>query len=152
MPTEIVVDADHFQILVGDSARGPLVDTSALWDSAASIPTVDGAPELIAVPIARFGGTVRVEVDVVAAPPEQESWPWESLGRFRLDVPSGEILLWGPELVDLATAARVKVPKGSYFGEARARDRDQVSDEQSSDGPDRYRLLLWPVQLVPAVR
>jgi hypothetical protein len=105
---------------------------------------VNGARELIALPVSRFGGDVRVELDTVDSPPEAGALPWESLGRFELDITSGEILLWGPELLDLGGAPRVEVPNGSYSGEAFARDRDQVSDEQATDGPDRYRLVLWP--------
>ena len=144
MSTEVMVNADHFQVLVGDRDKGPLVDTSELWDSGVAIPSIKGKSELIALPIARFGGSVRVELDVVAGPPDEESSPWESLGRFILDIPSGAIVLWGPELLDLGTAVRVEVPKGTYFGEAFARDRDQVSDEYAADGPDRYRIVLWP--------
>jgi hypothetical protein len=144
MLKEVVVKADHFQILVGDGEKGPLVDTSGLWDSGSAIPSVSGARELIALPIARFGGNVRVEVDVLAQPPEVQSLPWESLGRFELDVSSGEVVLWGPEMPDMNGATRIEVPNGSYSGEAFSRDTDQLSDEHATDGPDRYRLVLWP--------
>lgn len=107
MSEEVVVKADHFQILVGDRDRGPLVDTSGLWDSSTAIPSVAGARELIALPIARFGGDVRVEFVVLAGPSEVRSLPWESVGRFELDVSSGEIVLWGPEMLDVNGAARL---------------------------------------------
>ena len=61
MSTEVMVNADHFQVLVGDRDKGPLVDTSELWDSGVAIPSIKGKSELIALPIARFGGSVRVE-------------------------------------------------------------------------------------------
>ncbi len=144
MSTEVIVEADHFQVLIGDRDGGPLIDTSQLWDSDAPIPAIEGAPELIALPIARFGGAVRVEIDVLRGPPERESSPWTSLGRFRLDVPSGEVVLWGPESVDIGAAMRIEVPKGSYSGEAFGLDMDQVENENAADGPDRYRLVLWP--------
>ena len=149
MSKEVVVKADHFQILVGDRDKGPLVDTSGLWDSGAAIPSVSGARELIALPIARFGGDVRVEVDLLPGPLEGQSRPWESLGRFELDVSSGEVALWGPEMPDMRGAPRIEVPNGSYSGEAFSRDTDQLNDEHATDGPDRYRLVLWPTSVGP---
>jgi hypothetical protein len=144
MSKEVVVKSDHFQILVGDRDKGPLVDTSGLWDSGTAIPSVSGARELIALPIARFGGNVRVEVDVLAGALEVQLPPWESLGRFELDVSSGEVALWGPEMPDMKAAARIEVPNGSYSGEAFSRDTDKLIDELATEGPDRYRLVLWP--------
>jgi hypothetical protein len=92
---------------------------------------------------------VRIEIDVVARRPEAQSSPWESIGTFKLDVSSGEVRLWGPELLELDQSARVQVPIGSYAGEAFSRDTDQLVDEQATDGPDRYRLVLWPATVRP---
>lgn len=144
MAIELVVKADHFQVLVGDGEDGPRVDTSELWESPRSIPAVSGAPELIALPVVRFGGEVQIEMEVVVRPPEESMPDWESIGRFDLHVPSGEIRLWGPELEDTAQAVRFRVPSGFYAGEAFSKGTDQVEDEQAIVGPDRYRLVLWP--------
>jgi hypothetical protein len=144
MPVDVTVKADHFQILVGDRAQGPLVDTSGLWDSEGPIPSVDGIRALIALPIARFGGTVHVEIDICSERPPSGLSPWEDLGSFEIDVPSGELLLWGPETLDMAEAASVRVPAGSFRGQALALNANQLTDELASDGPDRYRLVLWP--------
>lgn len=149
MSKEVVVKADHFLVLVGDRDRGPLVDATGRWDARTGSLSVSGARELIVLPIERFGGDVRVEVDVRAEPLKVQPLPWESLGRFELDVSSGEIVLWGPELPDLEGAARVKVPNGSYSGEAFSRDTNQIIDELAPDGADRYRLVLWPTSVCP---
>jgi hypothetical protein len=146
MSTELIVKADHFQILVGDREKGPLVDTTNLWNSAEPIPSIPGAPELIALPLARFGGAVRVELAVLADAPDQQTSSWESLGRFKLEVPSGELLFWGPECENPSASLRAQVPKGSYAGEAYACGRDQVTDEYAEEGQDRYRLTLWPAE------
>lgn len=146
MLTELIVRADHFQIFIGDRDRGPLVDTTDLWNSAESIPSVPGAPELIALPLARFGGVVRVELDVLADAPDQQASSWESLGRFKLDVPSGELLFWGPECENPSASLRAQLPSGSYAGEAYACGIDQINDEYAEEGLDRYRLALWPAE------
>jgi len=144
MPHEFRLQADHFQIFVGDRDAGPLVDTWTLWDSGALIGSIEGAPEMFGMTVARYGGTVCVEVEVAAGPRPAPSAPWERLGDFRLGVPSGEVILWRPEGEASEATARVSLPPGRYAGEVFARDRDRVVDEFDEDGEDRYRLVLWP--------
>jgi hypothetical protein len=87
---------------------------------------------------------VRIEVDILAGPPEVQPPPWKSLGLFELDISSGEVILWGPEASDMKDVTRIEVTNGLYSGEAFSRDTDQIMDEHAADGPDRYRLVLWP--------
>lgn len=144
MMREFVVTADHFQVLVGDRERGPLVDTWDLWQHSATHRCVGAARALLAVPTVRYGGEVQVAVELVATRSEAEVGGWDSLGDFELDVSAGELLLWGPELSDLDQGVRTEVPNGSYAGEVFSRDTDQVVDEEATAGPDRYRIVLWP--------
>jgi hypothetical protein len=142
-PIELIVRADHFQVLIGDSVEGPLVDTSSLWNSSDPIPSVPGTEHLIALPVARFGGTAQVQLIMQTSSVTEQGAPeWELIGDFKLDLPSGTILLWGPETVDLESAASVVLSKGRYVGEAFATGRELVTDEEVLEGPDRYRIVL----------
>jgi hypothetical protein len=138
---EFQVTTDHFQLLFGDSEHGPDVDTTNLWrennNRVASIP-----PYIVGLPTIRYGGKTKVQVEVTDAPPLGKS-SWQPIGDFALEVPSGQVVFWGPELVDLSQARYVTLPAGSYAGIVLARGRECVKDEMADEGADEYRIVLW---------
>ena len=68
------------------------------------------------------------------------------MGDFVLQVESGELLLWAPEFPDLNRAPVIPLAPGSYLGRAYSRCTDAVTDEMAPEGPDEYRLVLWPAK------
>lgn len=137
----IEVVGDHFQVLLGDERLAPMVDTSRLWDAPGRVAAMPGSAEILGLGTARQGGvfrlTVRIEDAVEPTPPG-----WKVLGAFDLDVPSGRLVVWGPELDDIDVAPRVDIPAGRWRGMACSRGEDAVLDEFESTGPDEYLLVL----------
>jgi hypothetical protein len=139
------VATDHFQILFGDRERAPDVDTTHLWSSRAGVVMVPGAPELVGVETARFGGQTHVEVEVADTAPERDS-PGTPVGSFAVHVPSGALVFWGPEAPRPVDGPTVVLPApGTYQGTVWSSGVDAVTDEMAPDGPDRYRIVLWRV-------
>lgn len=144
MGYNIEIESDHFQVLLGDRERGPLVDTSSLWNEDQNVVAVPGAPELVAIGTARFGGKTRIQVEVASSEPEPQAG-WSDMGNFVLDVRSGELLIWAPESPDLQRVPVVTIDPGKYLGRAFSRGTDAVADEMATAGPDEYRIVLWRV-------
>lgn len=142
MRHDIEIENDHFQFLAGDRVRGPLVDTMGLWKDGQEVVAPPGAPELVVIGTARFGGKVRVQVEIASSEPEQQA-DWSAMGDFVLHVPSGELLLWAPEFPDLKRAPIISIDPGRYAGRAFSRCTGAVADEMAPEGPDEYRLVLW---------
>lgn len=140
---KVEVATDHFQLLFGDSVEAPRVDTSALWDSPGAVASLHGVPELVGLGLARYGGVARVAVLIVASG-LTSVLGWQDLGRFKLSVPSGRLIFWGPEAESLSDAPSVQLPSGEYQGAAFCRGAEAVVDEMAADGPDEYLLALWP--------
>jgi hypothetical protein len=140
---KVEVATDHFQLLFGDSVEAPRVDTSALWDFPGAVASLHGVPELVGLGIVRYGGNARVTVLIAASACASVSG-WQELGRFKLRVPSGRLIFWGPEAESLSDAPSVQLPSGEYQGAALCRGAEAVVDEMAADGPDEYLLALWP--------
>jgi hypothetical protein len=136
------IENDHFQILLGDRVYGPLVDTMHLWDSGGRVAAMPNAPELVGLGTARYGGKTRIEVEITTSPPGPQSG-WTSMGELSLYVPSGELVLWGPEALNTDQAPAVTLEPGRYFGSAFSRGTDAVIDEMATEGPDEYVIVLW---------
>jgi hypothetical protein len=142
MRHEFEVVTDHFQFFLSDSLLGPESDTSAIWDQGGSVVTSPELPGIVAVATARYGGRTRVAVHIGHERPAA-SEGWEELGSFALTVPSGMVVLWGPEVDDFDTVPRVPLDPGRYEGLVRARGTDEIEDEMDPDGPDEYEVVLW---------
>jgi hypothetical protein len=139
MRYELRVPASHFQLMFGDGLHAPGADTTDLWADSAP-PRVVRGPGVFAFQVARFGGEVHVAIAVDEPAPE---FPWFRLGDFELAVPSGEVVVFGPESTRADGEARVAVPVGIYSGAAFAVGEDAVGDELDPSGPERYLLGLW---------
>jgi hypothetical protein len=146
MRYDLEIENDHYQILMGDRVRGPLVDTVDLWsrNGDQKVAALPGTPELVAIGTARFGGKARVEVEIALSEPGPEV-DWSAMGDFLLDVRSGEILFWAPESLDLHRSPMVSTEPGRYLGRAFSRRTDTVADEMAVEGADEYRIVLWRV-------
>lgn len=142
MRYNVEIESDHFQVLIGDRVRGPHVDTTDLWHDEQKVVAVLGAPELVAIGTARFGGKTRIQVEVALSEPEPQA-DWNEMGNFVLALPSGEILFWAPESPDLKRVPGVPVDPGKYLGRAFSRGTGDVVDEMATEGPDEYRIVLW---------
>jgi len=143
MKTEdrVEVVADHFQVLFGDKAQAPLVDTVALWDTPGRIVCLEGSPELVGLGTIRYGGTVRLTIHV-GGDQEAPMPDWRELGRFEVNVPSGRLIFWAPELENIDLAPGLDLPPGRYVGSAFSRGEEDVHDEMASEGPDEYLIML----------
>jgi hypothetical protein len=144
MVHSLVVLGDHFQVLVGDSKYGPMIDTSHLWDSAAGVAQLPDQPQLIGIPTIRYGGLIAIELEI--AQENFSNFPiepvWTPIGEFSITTQSGELIFWGPELQDLTLAPRVLCQAGTYRGIAFSSGSTEVVDELLPEGPDRYRLRM----------
>ena len=141
----LVVASDHFQVLVADAKRGPKLDTSCLWDSANGVASLPHAPQLIAIPTVRYGGNTSMELELLHGPPEASYLgDWQRIGAFLIEIESGELLFWGPETIDLKSVPRIMLDAGTYNGIAYSYGTAQVNDEMDAEGPDKYRICMWP--------
>ncbi|HRI66418.1 MAG TPA: hypothetical protein PK156_19350 [Polyangium sp.] len=141
----LVVASDHFQVLVADAKGGPEIDTTHLWDASAGVASLPDEPQLIGIPTVRYGGWTNFRIEVLPMPPlgDPDS-DWQKIGTFVLEIESGELILWGPEATDLETVPRIKLDPGRYNGIAYSSGTSHVDDEMSTEGPDTYRISLWP--------
>lgn len=140
----VELTTDHFQLLFGDSLEAPFVDTTALWDSPGRVASLSETPELVGLGTVRYGGTTRLTIRVATLP--QEPLPgWQMMGRFELNVPSGRLVFWGPELEDIDQAPSIDLPIGRYRGMAFSHGTEAVVDEMADEGPDEYLVALWPI-------
>ena len=133
---------DHFQFLFGDAIEGPRADTTNLWDADGSIGVIEEEPVVIGVATVRHGGRTTVLLGVHESRPAEELG-WRSLGEFTLSLPSGKVLLWAPETDDVEASPSLALEPGTYRGVAMVHGDEEVSDEKASEGPDRYKVVLW---------
>ena len=138
---DLEINFDHFQFLIGDSDRGPLVDTSTLWDASQPIGTMPDVREVIGIPTVRHGGKLNVSINITDSL-EINDDSWFFVGEFEINVPSGKLLLWGPEAADLDQLPVIALSPGRYSAAAYSRGTDDVSDEMEDEGPDEYCVVL----------
>src|SRR4029079_8281060 len=138
---QFVIPIDHFQFFAGDRRLGPLVDTSDIWRNNAKVAYLSGSPELVGIGTVRYGGRARVQIEFAENTNQIES-DWTKLGEFTLALPTGELVLWAPESVDIRNCPSLRLPSGTYQGEAYSRGTLDVMDEMEEDGPDEYRIIL----------
>jgi hypothetical protein len=136
-------DTDHFQFFIGDHARGPRTNTEHIWDTSDSVATLRNIPFLVGVATARYGSKTRVVVEIVDKKPSTPDGEWKEMGSFSLQAPSGKLILWAPENVNLSGLPTVTVQPGNYDGLVFSTGTDTVIDEMAPDGPDEYRIVLW---------
>ena len=143
MNTENAVElvSDHFQVLFGDGVQAPHIDTTTLWDASGRIASLEEFPELVGLGTIRYGGVTRLTIRVnefqdIPAP------DWRELGGFEVNVPSGRLIFWAPELENIALAPGFDLPPGLYEGRAFSRGEEGVHDEMASEGPDEYLIVL----------
>lgn len=134
---------DHFQFLLGDAELGPLVDTTRLWDIHSPVVSMPDAQELVGVATVRYGGTTKVQLEILRSPPGAAAG-WQTLGMFTLAVPSGRLVVWAPESAAVDGGPSVWIEPGTYSGKAAATGTEEVADEMAQRGPDVYRCSLWP--------
>lgn len=139
MRYDFEIRTDHFQVLLGDAARGATADTSNLWADAGRGSSVARSRALVAIGTARYGGSTRIRVEVERVEPEPEGW--SEIGRFPLELSSGELSFWSCEVPDAAFTIRLE--PGTYVGRAFSRGTEAVVDEEAEEGPDEYRVVLW---------
>jgi hypothetical protein len=142
-PQVFSVKTDHFQLLLGDGQKGPTVDTSSLWDSGGDVAVLPDARALVGIGTVRYGGSTRVQFEVLPGPSDGGGPGWTLKGTFELQVDSGEVVFWGPEQRDIDSATRVDVPNGHYSGLVMSSGTERVTDEEAVEGPDVYRVVMW---------
>jgi len=141
------IRADHFQFYLEDVDSQ--ADTGAIWDDDAQARMLAVGPGLLAVGTVRYGGAVRVVVEVRAARPQESFTPWDRVVEASLEAPSGELVLFGPEDAGAAGLPGLRVPPGSYSALVYSGGLATVQDEEARQGDDLYRIVLWPG---PAIR
>jgi hypothetical protein len=142
-----ILDTDHFQFYAGDRENGPYVDISEIWNEGGPVVFVPNQPSLVGIATIRYGGKTRVQVEISQLLPTVDD-DWTKLGDFELDLPSGELLLWAPETPDIRRGPSLRVPPRFYHGTAYSRGTSLVLDEMDEEGPDEYRIILYPVAKV----
>ena len=98
----------------------------------------------VGVPTVRYGGTSLVSVNYKATDVPEG---WQVLGPFVVDIPSGEMIFWAPETIEIVDTRKVSLPPGRYQGTVYARGEEQVVDEMAEDGPDEYLVVVENVGL-----
>jgi hypothetical protein len=136
------IQGDHFQFYLEDVRSQ--ADTSTIWDDDALTRMLATGPGLLAVRTARYGGAVRVVVEVRATRPEEPLTAWDRVVEASIEVPSGELILSAPEAAGAPDLPRLTVPPGSYRALACYGGLDSVQDEEAKVGADHYRIVLWP--------
>lgn len=144
MRYELEIQTSHFQFLVGDRKRGPLANTTPLWKGGGgAVATSPDLPEVVGIGTVRYGGLTRVSVEITDTRPSSNE-DWTELGCFSIDVTSASLALWGPEEVNLGTMRSIPLPSGRYSGVVLLHGAEEPCDEAAQDGPEEYRLVLWP--------
>jgi hypothetical protein len=64
------------------------------------------------------------------------------MGEFDMEIPSGRVIFWGPELEDINQAVAIELLPGCYRGMAFSRGTEEVVDEMAPSGPDEYLIFL----------
>ncbi len=137
-PQEFVVAVDHHQFYVEDAQLQ--VDTSALWNERAFGDRLDTLPGLVAVGTARYGGSIRVTIELAATRPADLSFDeWDHVVECSLAVQSGDMVLSSPAGPG---RQRFKVPPGMYRVLVLYGGLDTVVSDYKGD--DHYYIILWP--------
>lgn len=102
---------------------------------------MDDASEIAGISTVRYAGKLKVLV-LVSGTPEIDCDSWNRIGLFEIDLPSGELIVWGPETENLDQSPTVSVPPGRYAGAAYSRGTDDVTDEMETEGPDEYCVVI----------
>ena len=117
--------------------RGPKEDTSEIWAAGGAIAR---GQYLVGLTTVRYGGTAKLTVDIEDA--TQSDGDWTPMGDFAFEVPSGQLIVWCPELVDMGKAPTVPVSPGRYVGRGMSKNTESVTDEMDAEGQDEYRIVL----------
>jgi hypothetical protein len=138
--------ADYYQFYLQDE----LVDGN-LGDSW----TQEATDRLLAIADGTIGvGTVRsmtvpLDVEVIAAEPQDSFDEWDQINECSIDVKSGCIVIAG--CTDyFPDAARIRVSPGMYRARIYYGNLDALS-EDGLEGKDHYLVVLWPGQSMPPV-
>jgi hypothetical protein len=137
---EFLITTDHFQFYIEDEKSN--VNTSIIWDKPSIHRRIAYEDTFIAVQTARYGGVVRVIVEVVDTNPIEQPEFWDLVIECSLSVPSGRLMISSPEsspsqvsyLVIPAETYRARICYGGQFS---------VTDELALEGDDFYRIILW---------
>jgi hypothetical protein len=138
---EFKIVTDHFQFFIHDAEA--TLPESELWDEGAKARRLAARDNFIAVGTARYSGVTRVRVDVYdtrpATMPEECDYRAEAMmrarsRRVRLSTPESTL----PELPDIPVMPMPYHVVVCYV------NSDQVADEEQTEGPDWYHVIMWP--------
>ena len=139
MKQRFLVNVDHFQLFIADSALVDDADTGSIWNDKPHEMVVSRGG-LVAMAIARFGGAVPVEF-LLDEHPDPAHLGWTPIGRFELVVSSGRVALFSPES-EPEQVVQIEARRGVYDGTVSGRGMDAVIDDLATTGPDEYRIAL----------
>ncbi|MBL8523965.1 MAG: hypothetical protein JNN20_09770 [Betaproteobacteria bacterium] len=132
------VFADYFQFVLMDEKSED--DFSAIW-------TDEALDRMLAVgsdavcPGTLRNVDVRVEIEVLSAPPAVDLAKWDHAVEASLNVPSGKLVVMG--CTDyLPAAKRIEVKPGNYQLLSLASGIDSIQTEWEP-ADDVYRVYLW---------
>jgi len=137
-PREFIVEVDHYQFYVENAQLQ--ADTSVLWDERASDDRLDVLPGLVAVGTARYGGSIRVTIELATTRPADLSFDeWDHVVECSLAVQSGDMVLSSPAGPG---RQRFRVSPGMYRVLVLYGGLDTVVSDY--EGDDHYYIILWP--------
>ncbi len=139
---EFELEIDHFQFFAGDSVHGYRADTSALWDNATSDQRVATMKNLIAVTAGRYGGRVTVQFTTHTGRPTLSSAEWDRLAECDLEILSGEILFWSPEL-DESKCKRFTLEPGRYRALIAVSRTTHANGQIGAHEDEVYHVAIW---------
>lgn len=140
---ELMISADHGQFILEDENSVP--DGSEVWTRQASANRIGVARGHIAIglPRPRYGGDVRVTIDVRSTRPTDPFDSWDQVAECSIDVPSGQLAVHGPEEYP-PNSPPIFVPEGTYRVLVHWGAWDTVSHDDDMAGEDHYYIVLWP--------
>ncbi len=143
---ELEILVDHNQFFVEDCERewGD-DDLNLLYNDDALASHLGVATGVVSVFTAKWYGIVRLEILLRSDQPEDDFTGWDNAAEASLDLPSGCLVVSGPESFPPSTP-RISIPPGTYRARVYSGGVDTV-DKYMQKGEDHYRVVLWPAPM-----
>ena len=140
---------DHSQIFLEDCEHtGSDFDVNLLYSDEAFARHLGVAPGVLAIFTARHYGTVRLEILLMSVQPDDDFTGWDNVVEASIALPSGCLVAFGPESYP-PLGSRIAIAQGAYRARVYAGGIEALDDEYAPEGPDHYRVALWPAPYQP---
>ena len=135
---------DHSQIFLEDCTCEWSDDAlNLLYSDEAFSRHLGVASGVLAIFTARHYGTVRLEILLLGAQPDDDFMGWDNVVEASITLTSGCFVMYGPESYP-PPGSRIAIAPGTYRARVYAGGIEALEDEFLPEGPDHYRVALWP--------